>query len=162
MSLLDERIKEYNIPRWPYQPSFDRVIVYMVPEEMATRDTYAKGGVIVKPETRKAHDKSQTPRAILCAAGLQGMDHLRAHGYRLGDLVWVARLSPWRHVVERTEGGDVEFMFLRSGDFCGSEDTLQFLQSGKMRITVGADGRHQYVVDDDVLARFDPPDFQDM
>jgi len=162
MSLLDERLKAFNVPAYPYQPAYDRIIVYMLPEEMATRDTFAKDGVIVKPETTKSREKNQTPRAIVVAAGLGAMDHLRSQGIDLGHIVWVARLSPWRHVVDRTEGGDVEFMFLRSGDIVGSEDVLRLMGEGKISIKVGDDGRHQYVVDDSVVPRFDPPDFVDM
>jgi hypothetical protein len=161
VTLLSEQIRKYKLPMWPYQPAYDRIVVYMLPEDMATRDTYAKGGVVVKPDAVKSQQKTVTPRGIIVAAGLGAMDHLRSNCIDLGHIVWVARFSPWRHVVERTTEGDIEFMFLRSGDIVGSETLLDLIREGKVDAVVGEDGRHQYKTEEQVVPRFDPPGFAD-
>lgn len=162
MALLDDRIKEYGLPPCPYQPAFDRFVLYTIPEKKASRETFADGGLIVKPESVASREKKESPRGIIMAAGLIAMDQLRGHGIGLGSLVWVARFSPWRHVVERTDRGDIEMMFLRVPDVVGSEDTLGELQSGKLSIVLGDDGKHRYqYADGAMLPRFDPPDFED-
>jgi hypothetical protein len=161
-SLLEQRCRQYALPAWPYQPAYDRIVVYMLPEDMALRETFASDGAILKPNQTRDYQKRTSPRAIIVAAGIQAMDHLRANMIDLGHRVWVARLSPWRHVVDRKIGGEVEFMFLRSSEIVGSEDTLQMMFDGKIDIVVGEDGQHHYRCDDQHIPRFDPPDFQDM
>ena len=47
-SLLAKRTREHSIPPCPYEPAFDRIIVYSIPDESATRETFSKGGIIVK------------------------------------------------------------------------------------------------------------------
>ena len=159
MSLLDERLKKYGLPPWPYQPAFDRIVVYTMPEEKASRETFVEGGLIVKAEVTKDREEQESPRCILVAAGLAARDQLRGDGIDVGHIVWVARFSPWRHTVERTTDGDVDFMFLRAGDVVGSEDVLRLMRDGKIKTKVGDDGKHQYVVEDSAIPRFDPPSY---
>lgn len=160
-SLLDRAIKEHKIPAWPYQAAFDRVVVFSVPEDKASRETYAKGGAIIKPVEAHDNDMNQTPRGIICAAGLSAMDYLYSHGMGVGEMAWVARLSPWRHEVERTEkDGVIEFLFLRAGDLVGSEDLLASMRAGRVTIERGEDGRHYYKYAKGVpRPRFDPPSY---
>lgn len=159
--LLEAAITEYQIPAWPYEASYDRIVVYSLPEKKAQRETYVEGGAIVMPETVQAREKSQTPRGIIVSAGLGARDVLKSHGMGLGHVVWVARLSPWRHEVERTKDGTIEFLFLRAGDVVGSETLQQWIADGKVSVTYDeADGRHAYRYEDGTIApRFDPPDF---
>ena len=158
MSLLEKRIKRFKIPACPYEPVFDRIVVYQVPEEAATRETYAKGGLIVKPDAIKSSQEKKTARGILIAAGLQAMDELRGHGVDLGHLVWVARLSPWMHTVDvSSSGADVQMMFLRSSDVVGSEDLRDLRVSGELKVHAGDDGRHGFVFGKGQIPRFDPP-----
>lgn len=159
MTLLDERIKEHAIHPWPYEPSFDRLIVWMLPEASAERETFTAGGLIVKPEVTRANQKATTARGVLVAAGLTARDQLRGHGIDLGHVVWVVRLSPWRHVVDIVDGKEVEFMFLRAGDVVGSEDVLAAQRRGELEVSVDIDGHHQYLMDGRALPRFEPPDF---
>jgi hypothetical protein len=160
VTLLDERVQQHGIYPWPYEPAFDRIIVWMLPEESAERDTFAKGGVIVKPDAVKSSQMRATARGVLVAAGLQARDQLRGHGIDLGHIVWVTRLSPWRHVVDVVDGREVEFMFLRAGDIVGSEDVLARIREGKYEVTCDtATGEHAVVMDDAALPRFDPPAF---
>lgn len=158
--LLNAAIKEHQIPRWPYEASFDRIVVFSVPEDKASRDTYVPDGVIVKPETVKDREENETPRGIIVSAGLGARDVLLSHGMGLGHMVWVARLSPWRHVVERrADGSEVTFLFLRAGDIVGSETLQDFIKRGLVKVTTAADGRHVFEYEDGAAPRFDPPDF---
>lgn len=159
-SLLDRAIKEHKIPAWPYEPSFDRVVVYSIPEDKAARRTYAAGGLIVKPETKQAAEEAETPRGILCAAGLGARDVLRSHGLGLGHMIWVARLSPWRHEVERTADGAVAFLFMRVGDIVGSETLQGYIKDGGAAVSIGPDGSHRYKFHKEAARpRFDPPSY---
>jgi hypothetical protein len=161
MTLLQERIKKYHLPSCPYEPAFDRVVVCLLPEEKAVREKAIEGGLIYKPPKILDREKRESPRAVLLAAGLTAMDELRGFGIDLGHIVWVARFSPWRHVVDTTADGDVELMFLRAGDIVGSEDVRRLLGEGKLKIKVGDEGRHQYQMDSSALPRFDPQPFPD-
>jgi hypothetical protein len=162
MTLLESRLKEFGIQPCPYQPAFDRVVVYKLPDDMSARDTYSKSGVIVKPDNVRARDKDVTPRGVLIGAGIGAMDYLRSNAIELGHIVWIVRLSPWQHVVEVDENGrEVGMAFLHAADIVGSEDLLQAIKSKKVRIKVGDDGKHQYSVSDSAMPRFDPPEFID-
>lgn len=158
--MLEARIKEFDIPRWPYAACFDRVIVWTLPEAKAKRDTYIPGGHIHMPERVKQAIEDESPRGVLVSAGLTGRDYLASHGMGLGHVVWVARLSPWRHEVERdSQGRDIRFLFLRAGDLCGSEDTLKWEAEGRIQVVTDAEGKHHYVFDGETRPRFDPPSF---
>jgi hypothetical protein len=157
--LLDEAIEKYRIPQWPYEAVYDRIIVFSVPEEKATRETYTPGGLIVKTEARKDYEEAETPRGVLVSAGLGALDVLRGHGIGLGHMVWVARLSPWRHEVDRdADGKPIEFLFLRVGDIVGSETLQEALKRKSVWVENGDSGKHVYHCDDEhVRPRFDPP-----
>jgi hypothetical protein len=161
MTLLERRIRDLSIPKWPAQPVFDRILVYKIPEDAASRETFIPGGKLLKPDTIKDKEKRHSPRGILCAAGLTAMDHLRSHGIGLGHIVWLARFSEWRHVVDRNEHGDIEFWFLRSGDIVHSEDLLVNMEKRKVSVAVGKDGKHHLSMDDSEIPRFDPPTYAD-
>lgn len=160
-SLLDEAVERYAIPRWPYQAAFDRVIVFSVPEERATRETYVEGGLIAKPRNVDEYEKVSSPRGVLVSAGVGAHDVLRSHFMGLGHMLWVARLAPWRHEVERDKNGlPIEFLFLRVGDIVGSENLKQWLAEGRVSIRADADGVHHYHTEEDGLRpRFDPPSY---
>ena len=160
-SLLQKRIEEFKLPECPYEPAFDRVVVCILPEKKASRDTYVDGGLIQKPQAIKTREENESPRGVLIAAGLGAMDELRGFGIDLGHLVWIARFSPWRHVVDRKAEGDIELMFLRAGDIVGSEDVRGLVREGKLKVKVGDDGRHQYTMHDSAIPRFDPKTFVD-
>jgi hypothetical protein len=155
-SLLTKRMREMDLPKCPYQPAFDRCAVVMVPEDMATRETYARGGVIVKPEAKRSDEQKISARGVIVGAGLSALDVMKSHGIELGHIVWVARLSPWRHVIERTEKGDVEMLFMRVGDIVGSEDTLAAVEDGSLEVVVNDQDQHVYR---GAEKRHDPPDY---
>lgn len=160
-SLLDAAIEEHKIPKWPYEASFDRIIVYMIPEEKAARDTYTQGGLIYKPENKHEAEKAESPRGIIVSAGLQAQDIMRSHGMGLGHMVWVARYSPWRHEVEKDEQGrDIQFFFMRVGDIVGSETLQQQIRAGKVTVEIQSDGTHRYKFhDEEARPRFEPPSY---
>lgn len=159
-SLLDEAIAKHKIPPWPYECAYDRIIVYSVPEDSASRDTFVKDGLLVKPESTKSRDENMTPRGILVSAGLGARDVLRSHGMGLGHMLWIARLSPWRHEVDVTEDGTIEFLFLRVGDIVGSETLQKAIQDGRVSIEMDAEGKHFYrYKDEGDMPRFDPPSY---
>ena len=158
--LLEEAIEQFHIPPWPYEAVFDRVIVFSVPERKATRNTYAEDGAILMPTSRKDKEENESPRAVLVSAGLGARDVLRSHGMGLGHVVWIARLSPWRHEVDRDKGGKpIQFMFLRVGDIVGSETLLDALRSGSATVDLAEDGAHRYRLHGAAVPRFDPPSY---
>lgn len=159
--LLDKAIEQYKIPRWPYQAAYDRIIVFSLPEDKATRDTYIEGGMIAKPDSRKDYEKNTTPRGVIVSAGLGAMDVLKSHAMGLGHVVWVARLSPWRHEVDTDKDGrPIEFLFLRVGDIVGSEDLLRQIGHGLVSVEADSGGNHHYVLmGGEAEPRFDPPSY---
>lgn len=159
--LLDAAIKEYAIPKWPYEAAYDRIVVFSLPEDKAKRDTYIEGGKIVMTESRKTYEQNVTPRGVIVSAGLGARDVLKSHGMGLGHVVWVARLSPWRHQVDRTsDGHDIEFLFLRVGDVVGSETLMRQINRGLVTIEPDDQGTHHMVfMSGGQEPRFDPPSY---
>lgn len=154
-------IKDHSIPKWPYEAAYDRIIVFSLPEAKAQRSTYIEGGMIEMTETRKAYEENVSPRGVIVSAGLGARDVLKSHGIGLGHVVWVARLSPWRHEVDRTaEGKDISFLFLRVGDVVGSETLMRQINKGLVTVECDDQGNHHYVImGGDAVPRFDPPSY---
>ena len=126
MTTLEERVAKYEIPPILYQPVFDRVLVYQIPT--VESDTFA-GSCLVKPEATRKREKNQSPRGVLVAAGQKALDVMADHGIQLGDIVWFARMSMWRHEVDATLK---EFSILRAGELCGSEDLRDRVTAGQV------------------------------
>jgi hypothetical protein len=160
VDLLAKAIEQYKIPAWPYEAAYDRIVVFSLPEDNAARDTYAKDGVIVKPESVRTYEQNQTPRGVIVSAGLGARDVLASHGIGLGHVVWVARLSPWRHEIDRDANGRmIEFLFLRVGDVVGSETLQGFIKEGAASV-VREEGEHRVKFGDAAAEpRFDPPSY---
>ncbi len=160
-SLLEEAVRLHAIPQWPYEASYDRVIVFSVPEDKASRETFSATSTLYRPDTHISREGQETPRGILVSAGLGARDVLRSHAMGLGHMVWVARLSPWRHEVDRDVNGKViSFLFLRVGDIVGSEHVLQWTREGKVSVEVDGTGQHRYRHKDGAtVPRFDPPSY---
>lgn len=155
-NLLEQRVKEFNIPKWPGECTFGRVMIFRIPDKASARDTFVPGGAIVKPETVKSNEEFRSPRGVVVSAGLQAMDILRGNGIGLGHIVWISSYTPWRFEVDRNSDGEsIEFMFMQAGDITLSEDLVKMFKEGKARIE-RKDGRHTLVIDDEYLPRFDP------
>lgn len=161
-SLLDEAVRVHKIPTWPYEASYDRIVVYSVPEEKASRETFSPGSTLIRPAQSQKREALETPRGVIVSAGLGARDVLRSHGIGLGHMVWVARLSPWRHEVDRdADGKTIEFLFLRVGDIVGSETLLRLLKEGRVLVAIDNEtGVHRYHFHDGGdMPRFDPPSY---
>lgn len=160
-SLLDRRIAEYEIPMWPGEATFARILVYRIPDKAAKRKTFIDGGAIVMPETVHSNNEFRSPRGIIVSAGLQAMDILRGNGMQLGEMIWMSSHTPWRFEVDtKGDGKPVEFYFMQAGDVTLSEDLLEARQEGKIRVEL-REGKHQLVIADDRIPRFDPPSHPD-
>jgi hypothetical protein len=134
--LLMKRMQELEIPEWPGQACFERVIVYRIPDEGSASETFAADGVIIKPETRRETDKDRSPRGVVVSAGLAAMDVLVSNGMQLGELVWFAPHVPFRFEVgKRADGTKVEFYFMNVGDIVLSEDILQRVVDGELKLS---------------------------
>ena len=63
---------------------FERVIVYLVPDEAASADKFIPDGMIYKVDQRKETDKARSPRGVIVSAGLAALDILVGNGMQLG------------------------------------------------------------------------------
>jgi hypothetical protein len=143
--LLKARLREYDVPSWPGETPFARVLVYRIPDEAAASETFVPGGVIVKAETKRDVDIARSPRGIIVSAGLEAMDIMHDHGMALGDLVWIAPHSPYRFDFGKDEKGrSIEFYFLYVGDICLDEDVSARLADGTIKLATNTDGKHVY------------------
>lgn len=157
---LERRRIEHYIPdqAWDIQPAVDVVHVWQIGRP---RETASDGGMIVLTEQARDASRYESPRGIIVTAGLLALDHLRSHGMDLGDIAYLLRMSPYRLPMDlighRDQGG---LLVLHSGDIKGSEDTMQRIRRGELRVkrvkeTVLRDGvevkveRHVYVRSDD-------------
>jgi hypothetical protein len=131
--------------------------VYRIPDKAAARETFVEDGRIIMPETTQANNEFRSPRGIIVSAGLQAMDIMRGNGMQLGEMIWMSSHTPWRFEVDTAgDGKPVEFYFMQAGDITLSEDLLKARQDGSIRVEL-RDGKHQLVIADDKIPRFDPP-----
>lgn len=150
MSKLEERVKKYDIPIPPYEPVFDRCLVFQVPtvESETFKDTS-----LIKPDLTKKRESTQSPRGVLVAAGMRARDILESHGIQLGDIVWFARHTMWRHELDASSKA---FSVIRAGEVCGSEDLFDRVGT-EVQLTKDADG--MYCLEG--IKRQDPSEFDD-
>jgi len=151
--LLSKRMKEFDIPPWPGEACFERVIVYCIPDSYAAREQTAGG--IYLPQTRVDTDKKRSPRGIVVSAGLKALDVLRSNGMEIGEIVWFAPHVPFRYVVGTDGKEDIEFKFMNVGDIVLSEDTLNRVLEGETTVS-NINGKHTYGG-----VRIDPTEFPD-
>lgn len=150
-----EVLDKHGIRKLPYFPAFDRVLVFQLAD--AVSDKVGEGSLLYKPPGTKARQEKEECRGVLLAAGAAAMDHLRAHGMEVGDVVWFSRLAIWRHVAGTVDGKDIEMMFLRSADLAGSEGHLQRVLAGEAKmVREKDDGLHEWLVDGVVRKRAEP------
>jgi hypothetical protein len=133
--LLRKRAVEYNIPSWPGETPFDRVLVYRIPDDASERETFVAGGKIVKAESAQDASKARSPHGIIVSAGLGALGILYDHGMGLGDIVWIMPHAPYRFEVEKNaQGKSIEFFPMYVGDVVLSEDVSQRLADGELDI----------------------------
>lgn len=152
--LLDRRRLEFGIPNGCFEhfPLFDKVYIWQL--NMTERKTYSKGGTIIKPEARVAHDRATAARGVIVAAGLAALDSLRSTGVDLGHIVRFKKFSPFIQVVEEISGVELAVMTMRDGDCVSSEDLARDFHEGRVRIVNvskekgGYDHRFERTLDD--------------
>jgi hypothetical protein len=140
--LLEKRVNELNIPAWPGQACFERVIIYRIPDEESASEK-TEGGLWKAP-SRVDIDKDRSPRGVVVSAGLAAMDVLVSNGMQLGELVWFAPHVPFRFVVGRKNNQDIQFYFMNVGDIVLSEDILQRAVDGDLKLERRMNGQHVY------------------
>lgn len=141
--ILDERRLKYAAPDaiWQAHASFDKILVWQIIEDEET-DGKVAGTSLYAPATAKRRNREETPRGLLCSAGLKAMDVLHSNGMRVGDIVHFVRLAPYRRPVFKHAGLSLHVMCLNVGDIVDNEDLAKRLRSGEMKIVMSAEGRH--------------------
>jgi co-chaperonin GroES (HSP10) len=152
MSKLEERIKKYDIPPTLYEPVFDRVLVYQI--ETMESETFS-GSTLIKPEVTRKKERSGSPRGVLVAAGLKARDIMESHGIEIGDIVWFARMSMWKHELDASSKS---FSVLRIGEICGSEDLAKAIKAGDLKYAPSDDGQWEL---EGHKRRFNPEEYND-
>lgn len=155
--MLDRRRLEFGIPNGCFEhfPLFDKVYIWQL--NMTERKTYSKGGAIIKPEQRVAHDRATAARGIIVSAGLAALDSLRSTGVDLGHIVRFKKFSPFIQVVEEISGVELTVMTMRDGDCVSSEDLARDFHEGRVRVVNvskekgGYDHRFERTLDDGTL-----------
>jgi hypothetical protein len=153
--LLVERVKKFNIPDWPGQVLFDRVLLYRIPNEFYEKETALAGGRIIIPESVVKDRQSKSTRMVIVGAGAMALDILRSNGLDLGHIVLSPRFADWRHYIERETVNEVtgektmeviEFLLGRAGDIAWSEDLMSGFNGGTVELEY-RENKHQYVID---------------
>jgi hypothetical protein len=80
-------------------------------------------------------------RGVLIMAGPKAIEELFSHGVSIGDIVLVARFSPWDRVYISRSGKMHRMMVLRAAEVVGSEDLLRAYEAGELRMEMSQDGR---------------------
>lgn len=140
---LDSQRLKHFIPDICFraQAAYDRILAFNIPLHL--EETVLKDGLIIAPESFSEAVRS-APRAIVLSAGLEAMDHLRAHGMRLGDTIHIVRNFSWALDVGNCGVYHFGLLVMRSGDVVAAEQTRERLDSGELSITF-KDGEHGYV-----------------
>jgi chaperonin GroES len=113
MTKLEERRKQYGIPRRPYLPKGKVVLVYRLPAEERTA-----GGLVIPAQAEEAKSMG-----ILVAAGLAARDEMHDALIDLGDVVWFGRFAGYEKEVERDpEGKGRNIISMMIQDINGSVD----------------------------------------
>lgn len=155
--LLVKRMKEYDLPSWPGEVPFDRVLVYSLPDEASASEKYlidGKESAIIKTDEARTNQSLRSPRGIVVSAGLGAMDKLHCHGMKLGDIVWLAPHVPYRFQVgNNKDGKPIEFLFCYVGDICLGEDIGERIANGTITVERNENNEHVYVWKDEKKAK---------
>ncbi len=132
---LARRMKEFGIPRLPYQPIQGYVVVFRIPPETKTA-----GGLWLSDTA-----KTPKPYGVLCAWGPAAADVLASNGCELGDIVWFAKYSGWEEEIARdpeNQGKDV--LLLEANKIRTSVDLVERIEAGETEMVRGPDGRYVF------------------
>lgn len=149
--LLDYRRQKYGIIddafHYGGQCAYDRLLVWQIP--LWEGATFGKTKILM-PETTKDAESQTAPRAIIVAAGLMALDHLRSNGMDLGHIVTFANQGHWRLRIGEVGGNYQYLIILSSGDVVSSEDTRRLTDLGfltpSLRVLEGGAPAHYYAV----------------
>lgn len=134
-----ERRRELGVPALPYQPIFDRVLVYRISDEKYG----GSGGVIIKPETARGAEQ----RGMLVAAGPKALDSLITNGVLLGDIVWFGQFSGMfeQNSLERTAGQAAKgFVVERVESINGSDDLITRIRQDEVALELDSEDNYIY------------------
>lgn len=142
---LASRIKEYGIPEVPFDPKFDRVILFRLGQEKLHGEQTTASGLVIPDKAQKEVD----PRAVVVRAGLQAHDYFYDHDIRIGDIVWPSRFSGWEpEVLSRAPGmvAGKQMLFVLAQDIAGSIDSLWRQAHGEVVMERDAvTGLHKFI-----------------
>jgi co-chaperonin GroES (HSP10) len=127
------RLKEYGVNEIPSPPSFDNVLVMRIPR----KERKSAGGIHLDVTQSFGEWKAEPlSEGILCGAGLQALDQLRAHGILVGDHVTFGRFSGWEDEIKLNavdQNGSARIMLMLVGDIKRSFDLGERFNAGTMK-----------------------------
>lgn len=116
MEHLAKRIKQYGIPKPPYLPQGNNVLIYRIPSE-----DISAGGIIIPDE-----HKEPKPMGVLIGAGLAARDVMESSLIELGDIVWFGRFAGWEKEIQRDpQNVGKSVLQMKVADILGSVDALE-------------------------------------
>jgi len=134
--LLRKRIKEYAIPAFPAQMTFDNIAIWRL------KNPKVSPGGIVLPDVV---DEDVENRGVLVSAGPKALDELYSTGIELGQILWFGRFTgDEKQIVKRGSGqAEGQYMLLcKARDVIAGEDLRTAIDAGKIKIVMNADGEH--------------------
>lgn len=140
-SLLGWRVRTYDIPPLTYDPPFDQVVVWRLPDINLTAS-----GIIIPQFSEDLALKHPNFKGVLLAWGPRAMDELMGMGYELGHIVVFGRFAGWEHGDHAANfQRSVTILQMHGKELNGSEDVKRMRESGEITWERAADGRHQLV-----------------
>lgn len=124
MEHLQKRIKQYGIPKPPYLPQGNNVLIFRLPSDSVTA-----GGLIIPDE-----NKEPKPMGVIIGAGLQAMDVMKSSLIELGDVVWFGKYAGWAQEVSRDPQNVGKYVTqMKIADVLGSCDALDRVDMYEIR-----------------------------
>lgn len=161
---IPARAREHGVHPgvFEFQCAFDKVVVASIDSiafETHTDDdgnswhTYPGSGLTIPAMVVHAAN-SANPRGIVISAGLKAMDYLRHHDVRLGDIVSLARISPYQITVgfDPATNQVYQAKVVEANAIMCSFDHIQRRKSGEVKLSWN--GTSYSYIDSD---RQDPP-----
>lgn len=126
---LEEARWQYMIPddAWKVWPTYDRVMVYQVPQ-LFTRKKVGAQGILHAADVTQDREHRTSCEGIVISAGLTALDHLRSAGIEVGHRVVFVQNYMYRR---RVGYGEDEYVgIMRSGDICAGFELAERLVDG--------------------------------
>ena len=136
-SLLSWRSRCWGFPMPSFAPVDDNVLVWRLPPL-----SLSAGGLIIPND-----QKSPSVKGVLLAMGPRARDVLAGNGIEEGHVVIFGRFAGWEahdQTPERNRHNMV--LMIKFKDVIGSDDLKAALDSGKMKLVQGDDGKHRLAV----------------